>query len=479
LLHHSPPADAPDLDPTEGTQVLYIEVSNVGDLDINVQSIFSENPTIDFYLNKNTDGTCPTDVVVYLLQGGQWIQVEIGGHAHGPTRDPASDTATQCAYTQEVEHFSSYLVGTGSSGSGGGHDDHGSGGVGSGGTGSGGTPGHTDHGTSSSGSGGHGGHGGNGGTSGGIMDHGMGGILKLYPHQETITLITNQLNIFSIKYDLNQKIAWILAGTTGKPDNLAIESHGRQGGIVTAKLSNEQPYEQENQQYAMKRYLYEVPLSPIESYLRISADDRDYQLIQSVNIKEKVGEVIPWYASLTHGLLGDISEHDMSSIEGMREHESMDMDIVESLVDETGFGIKFVGQTSSVHYEDQEFDIMHSEEAHVSGIQVDEQLQGVSFLLEHAQQGEFTIKFPRKLVDAQVNDFIVFVNDSPDQQIDYKVIGSDPESFTMSVNLPADASSLTIVGSSVVPEFGAMALLVLIAGTIPIILLRKSTLLRM
>jgi predicted secreted protein with PEFG-CTERM motif len=229
----------------------------------------------------------------------------------------------------------------------------------------------------------------------------------------------------------------------------------------------------------MKRYLYEVPLSPIESYIRISADDKDYQLIQSVHIKEKTGEVIPWYASLTHGLLGDTSEHDMSSMEGMMEHESMDFDTVESLVDETGFGIKFVGQTSSVHYEDQEFEIMHSEGAHISGIQVDEQLQGVSFLLEHAQQGEFTIKFPRNLVDAQVNDFIVFVNDSPDQQIDYKVIGTDPESVAMQVDLPADVTSLTIVGSSVVPEFGPLAALMLIAGIIPIILLRKSSLLRM
>jgi predicted secreted protein with PEFG-CTERM motif len=48
----------------------------------------------------------------------------------------------------------------------------------------------------------------------------------------------------------------------------------------------------------------------------------------------------------------------------------------------------------------------------------------------------------------------------------------------MQVDLPADASSMTIVGSSVVPEFGPLAALMLIAGIIPIILLRKSVLLR-
>jgi predicted secreted protein with PEFG-CTERM motif len=130
-LRQTTPNNVPALEPTEVTTALYLDVSSVGDIDFSDQATFSENPFIDFYLDKNDDGSCPTNVIVYLLHNAgtpsaHWHPVEVGGHSHGPIQDSSSDTSTSCAYSQELEHFSSYLIGMGGSGSGG--HDHGGGG---------------------------------------------------------------------------------------------------------------------------------------------------------------------------------------------------------------------------------------------------------------------------------------------------------------------------------------------------------------
>ncbi|MBM3904389.1 MAG: PEFG-CTERM sorting domain-containing protein, partial [Thaumarchaeota archaeon] len=47
------------------------------------------------------------------------------------------------------------------------------------------------------------------------------------------------------------------------------------------------------------------------------------------------------------------------------------------------------------------------------------------------------------------------------------------DNYTLQMNLPEGASSLTVVGTAVVPEFGFLAPLVLILAIIPIILAKK------
>jgi hypothetical protein len=65
------------------------------------------------------------------------------------------------------------------------------------------------------------------------------------------------------------------------------------------------------------------------------------------------------------------------------------------------------------------------------------------------------------------------VSASPQTAVDYEVIASTPDYYTLKVTLPEGASALTIMGSNVVPEFGAMSIIVLSLATIPLIYAKK------
>ena len=97
----------------------------------------------------------------------------------------------------------------------------------------------------------------------------------------------------------------------------------------------------------------------------------------------------------------------------------------------------------------------------------------MTFLLDAVSGGEATIQVPRSLVDAAGDEFTVLVTASPQQQIDYTIISSTSDYYTIQAILPEGATSLVIVGTQVVPEFGFLAPLVLSLAVIPIILARK------
>ncbi|NDB33670.1 MAG: PEFG-CTERM sorting domain-containing protein, partial [Nitrososphaeria archaeon] len=72
------------------------------------------------------------------------------------------------------------------------------------------------------------------------------------------------------------------------------------------------------------------------------------------------------------------------------------------------------------------------------------------------------------------DEFVVLVTASPQRSIDYRVVSSTSDSYTLQMDLPDGASSLTIVGTAVVPEFGFIASLIMGLATLPIILVRKK-----
>jgi len=67
---------------------------------------------------------------------------------------------------------------------------------------------------------------------------------------------------------------------------------------------------------------------------------------------------------------------------------------------------------------------------------------------------------------------MVMVSSFPGEAIYYSIVESTSEHVVINVTLPSDATSLTMVGTSVVPEFGALTMLVF---AIPIILLVAIT----
>ncbi|MEM4391937.1 MAG: hypothetical protein QXG67_04040, partial [Candidatus Nitrosotenuis sp.] len=249
-----------------GNVALFFSFDAIGDIDFGNPSSFSDKPVIHFNLDK-AGTSCPTDVVLYLLESGHWHAV-----TPNPTRNPSGDSTHSCAYTVEVEHFSSYLIGTSSTGGhshdpghAGGHDSTHS----------------TTHPHSTTHS--HSGH------SHGSMDHGT---------HNAYHVITQNLNIFRIQYDLNAAVAQIIVGTTGKADDIQVIIHSKEGGVRTAYLAKQQPFAGQTTQQNMKKYVFEVPLHPKETFFRVSVSDRNYSLYQSVVIQDRVGFVIPWFANL-------------------------------------------------------------------------------------------------------------------------------------------------------------------------------------
>jgi predicted secreted protein with PEFG-CTERM motif len=269
--------------------------------------------------------------------------------------------------------------------------------------------------------------------------------------------ITKQLTIYEIQYSLETGTAQIIIGTTGSVGDIEVQAHTRIGGLVTAKPAKINPFELFNKQSIgdLNKYVFEIPLNPNETYFRVSIDDSQYTLAQTVAIDGIRGKIIPWYANVSQ--VSDHSGHSTS----------------ESTTNPAEYAIKFDGGIKTVSYNDVQFPIKYEMAGSISGITVDESLKSVTFLLGEVAGGMATIQMPRSLVDSTGNNFVVFVTASPQEQIEYDLISSTSDHYTLQMNLPEGASSLTIVGTAVVPEFGLLAPLILSLAIIPIVLARK------
>jgi|GEM_PF-1126621 len=414
------PSGSPSI--PSGFAKMYLNLQTSGDIDFSDTSVYSEDPTIRFTLEK-VGSDCPTGVTLYLQQGDRWSVV-------GSNLSASSTGALTCTYAKTVDHFSSYLVGTGN------------------------TEVHT-HGGSTSHSSTH-----NSASHGSHSGHSHASIVKHepseHPYEHAILQITKQLTIYEIQYSLETGTAQIIIGTAGSLDDIEVQVHARKTGLFTAKLAKMNPFELFNKQSHgdLNKYVFEFPLDPNETYFRVSVDDAKYTLAQTVKIDGIRGKLVPWYA--------DASESS--------EHLEHDSHVTTNPVE---YSTKFDGGTKTVSYNDAQFQIKYEMAGAISGISVDETSKSVTFLLSEISGGMATIQIPRSLVDAVGDNFIILVTASPQEQIDYQIISSTSDNYTLQMNLPEGASSLTVVGTAVVPEFGFLAPLVLILAIIPIVLSKR------
>ena len=88
------------------------------------------------------------------------------------------------------------------------------------------------------------------------------------------------------------------------------------------------------------------------------------------------------------------------------------------------------------------------------------------------------ISLPRELITALNNEFIVLVT-GMEQEIEYEVVKSNVYYVTLKMTLPEGVDDLTIVGTSVVPEFGVMAMIILVVSLLSMLALTRSQKLRL
>jgi hypothetical protein len=422
-VHNSIPSGSPSI--PSGFAAVYLDFQTTGDIDFSNPNTYTQDPTIRFTLAK-VGSACPTGVTLYLQQGSSWNSV-------ASTLSPVSTGAHTCTYSQTVDHFSSYLVGTSTT------TVH--------------THGDNSHSSSHSGShdSSHDGHSGHSHAS--LAEHEPGD----HPYEHAILEITKQLTIYEIQYSLETGTAQIIIGTAGPLDDIEVQVHARKTGLFTAKLAKINPFELFNKQSHgdMNKYIFEFPIDPSETYFRISVDDAEYTLAQTVNISGIKGKIVPWYAEASES-----SEH-------------LDHNSSSPSTNPAEYSTKFDGGTKTVSYNDVQFPIKYDMAGAISGITVDETSKSVTFLLSGVSGGAATIQIPRTLIDATGDGFVVLVTASPEEQIEYRVISSTTDNYTLQMELPEGATSLTIIGTAVVPEFGFLAPLVLSLAIIPIVLSRR------
>jgi predicted secreted protein with PEFG-CTERM motif len=138
------------------------------------------------------------------------------------------------------------------------------------------------------------------------------------------------------------------------------------------------------------------------------------------------------------------------------------------------YEVKFNGDKKIVSYKDSKFTVTYEMMGGITGVEVDEESKSVKFLLDYVAGGDLLLQVPRSLVDADNDNFLVLVEASPETQIDYEIVSSTVDYYTLKVSLPIDAKALTIIGTKVVPEFGVFSILVLVVSIAIIMIILRT-----
>ena len=94
-----------------------------------------------------------------------------------------------------------------------------------------------------------------------------------------------------------------------------------------------------------------------------------------------------------------------------------------------------------------------------------EEAGSLIIIIEATEDGEITLTVPKTVLDSVGEPFFVLV----DQQEEEFEHTDDGDTHTMSIQFPAGAEEIEIIGTFVIPEFGAIAAVVLAVAIISVI----------
>lgn len=521
-INKNSPSTFPNLDPANGFEALFIDLSTVGDIDLSNSNSFSENPTINFYLDKNS-GSCvdPSTVTVYLLNGNQWNPVQISGHAHSPTLVPSLHTSTQCAYEQEVEHFSSYLVGTGSTSSG--HSGHG------------GSSSHSHSASDPS----HAGH--DGMISYTLSDCTVSGLIRdihnnqvyLQIHTDSdgdITTNTGPGDFYTpgeVRGQLYYQYGSKIFSTLARSSNEVLDSET--DSTLWAKSRASATVRFENTSF--DEIQYTISTKDLPNIVGISlyhGDPYTNSDIRLIDIPYTANPFKPNADTITGKLTNDdmckisnkeqgLASHDghamnddemVSNDDHTMDKESTEDGIVSnddhephttsktcygvqcvdpepkeflvSLIDASldsnyDFGDDSLAKKILANTHDKTFPISYNLNGQITKMTINQEENKLSLYLDNVSEDTVTLRIPRELVDAENNNFLVMITASPEQLVDYKIVSSDDSYFTIQLDVPNDTSKISIIGTRVIPEFGTITMMILVISIISIVLVTSRT----
>jgi len=114
--------------------------------------------------------------------------------------------------------------------------------------------------------------------------------------------------------------------------------------------------------------------------------------------------------------------------------------------------------------------------ATVKSMIIDPQVFALIATVETKDDGYIILDLPRESIDAKKNDstddsFIILIDGV---EVPYKEINTDADSRTITIEFEQGDSDIEVIGTFVVPEFGSIAMLILIVGIVSIILLSSK-----
>jgi len=147
------------------------------------------------------------------------------------------------------------------------------------------------------------------------------------------------------------------------------------------------------------------------------------------------------------------------------------------------FGGSSTDQGKKVHVEGTEFDVSYSiTGGRVLGITADVEAKSLLVSIDTTSDGTLIITLPRGLIDAKING-----NQGDDEQFFVLIDGEEvefeedktSEDRTLTIQFQDGAEEIEIIGTWIIPEFGAIAALVLAVAIISIIAVSAKTRLRL
>jgi len=146
-------------------------------------------------------------------------------------------------------------------------------------------------------------------------------------------------------------------------------------------------------------------------------------------------------------------------------------------------GSSGTGQGKKVHVEGTDFDVSYSiTGGRVLGITADVEAKSLLVSIDTTSDGTLIITLPRGLIDAKING-----NQGDDEQFFVLIDGEEvefeedktSEDRTLTIHFQDGAEEIEIIGTWIIPEFGAIAALVLAVAIISIIAVSAKTRLRL
>lgn len=278
--------------------------------------------------------------------------------------------------------------------------------------------------------------GGGGGGGGGVTPGEFGGTIG----------DGDQVILYEVAWDkCEERIMRIVAGPPGP--GMSVKVISSLVGLLKVNLAQDQPFTAAS--------VFEVVLDPNETFVRVQIEGvigREASLAQrSIDLRECEGS-IGFYSEPEEPIEPTIEEAPFPSTTPMIPQGSM----FETTYVDIDFGISYL-----------------MEEGSIRQMTVNEESISVTFRLDGVKEGEIMISLSRGLISALDEEFVVLVTGFQ-QEMEYEVVESTGEYVTLKMTLAEGTEELTIVGTNVVPEFGIMAIAILVVSILGIVVVTRK-----